>query len=450
MNLELISQVLEHIDTEYIDEATLYPHTHAVRHGRKKYLYLSIAASLVLILTSVVILAVKSTAPGQPPGWDIVMANSTAPTYHSESLPPITEQDETSQGELSPTVTGSTFETTPTDPTGSIEPTGSTEPTNSTEPTEPSSSQSGSDISPPPQDSGDGEFLDFVTDGPISLSLIPNLQAGGGEFYLMQPAFPEILLLERAQGDIYPIYQNPYPVDHGGPQYEITEEFIAGMQRSLSRYLTLIWGEGNYTGTYNPDIPYVLSYEQGGLSFVAGAESVNVTSTAYSPYSTLTPEDLYANPLFRAALSYCGITTPTITAEIEYNIYGEISNYNYIVTEATDDPQEALLKRIFSSVTIRSYTGENLLSLSVRSMGRPAEVGITTLASTEDIESYLLEAYPELSKKPHTIQVFYSTRARQGYYLPSYRIYFEEAELSEEYRTPAYTILELTDARFPG
>lgn len=444
MNREHISQVLEHIDTEYIDEATLYPHTHAVRHGRKKYLYLSIAASLVLILTSVVILAVKSPAPGQPPGWDIVMANSTSPTYHSESLPPITEQDETSQGEISPTVTQSTSETTPTEPTGS------TEPTNSTEPTEPSSSQSGSDISPPPQDSGDGEFLDFVTDGPISLSLIPTLQTGGGEFYLMQLAFPEILLLERVQGHIYPIYQNPYPVDHGGPQYEITEELIAGMQRSLSRYLSLIWGEGNYTGTYNPDIPYVVSYDQDGLSFVAGAESVNVTSTAYSPYSTLTPEDLYANPLFRAALSYCGITTPTVTAEIEYNIYGEISNYNYIVTEATDDPQEALLKRIFSSVTIRSYTGENLLSVSVRSMGRPAEVGITTLASTEDIESYLLEAYPELSKKPHAIQVFYSTHARQGYYLPSYRIYFEEAELSEEYRAPAYTILELTDARFPG
>ena len=436
MNREHISQVLEHIDTEYIDEATLYPHTHTVLRRSNKYLYLSIAASLALALTCAVILAAKNTDPGQPPGWDIVMANSTAPTYHSESLPPIAEQDETSQGELSPTVTESTFETTPTDPTGSIEP------------TEPSSSENSSDISPPPNDSTDGEFLDFVTEEPISLSLISNLQATGGEFYFMQPAFPEILLLERAQGDIYPIFQNPYPVDHGGPQYEITEEFIVKMQRSLTRYLTLIFGEGNYTGTYNPDIPYVLSYDQDALSFIAGAESVNVTSTSYSPYSSLSHGDLYANPIFRAALSYCGITTPTIAAEIEYNIYGEISNYNYIVTEAADGPQEALLNRTFSSVSIRSYTGENLLSVSARSMERPAEVGITTLASTEDVESYLSESYPELSKKPHTIQVFYSTHARQGYYIPSYRIYFEEDELSEEYGAPVYTIVDLTDTRF--
>ena len=440
MKREYISQVLEQIDTAYIEEATTFPG--AKTKNNKLVFYISIAACMTIFLTCTVWLLLRNASPKDSGNWDIMMEHSTSQTiFPTHGSLPTESMDEPRP-----------ITTDPSAPTDSTSPTDWTDPsTDPTVPTESSEHPSSSvDLNDPPEPGcfSDGDYLDYVTDSPISLGKIPFFQASGSEFYLIQPVFSELHFPESTQGSIYPIYLDPYPVDQSGPQYDITEEYIAEAQGNMGHYLSLIFGNGDYTGVYNPDIPYALFYDREDLSIVAGKESLSVTSTAYDVYSTLTLDDLDTNPLFRAALSYIGIVNPSITAEIEYDIKGKVYQYNYFITEYTENPQESLFNRTFSHITIRSYVDGNLLSISLIHRDQPVEVGATTLATTEDIEDYLQKFHPELAQKPHVTEVFYSPNVLTGYYIPSYRIYFEEAQLSEEYGAPAYTVLELTDSRF--
>lgn len=442
MKREHISQVLELIDTAYIEEATTFSGVTPKKNNL--FLYISIAACMAVFLACTVWLILRNAAPKDSGEWDIMMEHSTSRTTSStntsSSTDSIAESEVTSATDPTPsTHTDSTAPSSETEP-----PTDPTAPTESTEPF----SSSESDWPDPPNSSADGDWLDFATDSPISLGYIPNLPVAGGDIYLIQPAVSSLHSLDVVAGKVYPIYIDPYPIDHSDPQYEITEELIENTQQNLTTYLTLLLGTGNYIGTYNPDIPYALFYDREELSIVAGKESLSVTSTAYDLYSTLTLEDLNTNPLFRAALSYIGIVNPSITAEIEYDVNGKVYQYNYIITEHTEDPQKSLFNRTFSHITIRSYVEGRLLSISLIHRDQPVEVGATTLATTEDIEDYLQKSYPDLAQKPHVTEVFYSSKVLTGYHVPSYRIFFAEAELSEEYGAPAYTVLELTDSRF--
>lgn len=440
MKREHISQVLEQIDTAYIDEATTFPGVTPKKS--KLFLYISIAACMTIFLTCTVWLILKNAAPKDPGDWDIMMAHTTSQTTSPTHGTLPTESMDAPR----PITTDPSASTDSTSPADRTEP--STAPTVPTESSEPPSSSVDLNDPPEPGCFSDGDYLDYVTDSPISLGKIPFFQASGSEFYLIQPAFSELHSPESTQGSVYPIYLDPYPVDQGGPQYEITEEYITEIQGNMGHYLSLIFGNGDYAGVYNPDIPYALFYDREDLSIVAGKESLSVTSTAYDVYSTLTLEDLDTNPLFRAALSYIGIVNPSITADIEYDVNGKVYQYNYFITEYTENPQESLFNHTFSHIMIRSYVEGSLLSISLIHRDQPVEVGATTLATTEDIEDYLQKSHPELAQKPHVTEVFYSSKVLTGYYIPSYRIYFEEAELTKEYGAPAYTVLEFTDSRF--
>ncbi len=462
MKKEKISHVLENLDIAYIEEATIFPGSEAKTWRTPFLKWLPVAACLALLLSGCIWYILREPSHEDPNDWEIIMQYSDPSAgkdphqseNSSEGFPSSPYYPGTTDASTVPTSSDITDSPDPPDPIGSTDPTFNTESTNNTESTAPSNPTSSTapsidpDDFPAPGISADPVYLDFVTKDPICLADVPSLPAAGGDFHLQQFAFPEILSLKASERKNYPIYANSYPVGQAGALFEITEEYTEMSQENLRTFLTLLFGDGDYSGVYTDYSSHSLIYEDKEISLAARATSLSVTSTAYETYSQLTQEDLNANPLIHAAISYCAIEDPMITQEIEYDVYGNVYNYNYIITEKTADPQQALFDHTFSYVMLHSFVGENIFVLSAVHVEQPEEVGATTLATVEEIEAYLQKSYPHLAEKAHVIELFYSAQVIPGYYVPCYRVFFEEPELTQQYGVPAYSIMDLTDSRF--
>ncbi|MBP3413231.1 MAG: hypothetical protein J6K89_08220 [Oscillospiraceae bacterium] len=449
MKQQKLTQVLDQLDPTYIEEAGAF--VPSEKKQRRLIWYLSAAACLLLLLSCTLWIGLGSLSPSEPHEWEILLEHSK-PTFTEEG-DPTSEPTLPSTAPLEPSNQGS-------EPISSEEPTSSEpireptspEPTDHTEPTEPpTTGNTEPDIPPEPNGTGDPDFTDFLTEDPIEPMELPKLPTAGGENYILkQISFRELYTLQAAEGDIYPIFADPYPMGQEGPLFPITEDYLAMAQGNLQHFLTLLLGQGAYRGAYEPNVSHELRYEGEGLSLTAGHSSVNVTSGLYVLPPTVTPEELDSNPLIRAALSYCGIEAPVVSEEIEYDIHGAPYAYVYTLTEQTEDPFTAVVHDHYTYVSIRSYAeGEQeLLSVTAVHSQAPVEVGVTSLATVEEIEAYLQEAYPHLYERDHVIELFYSSAVMVGYTVPCYLVIFENPEMSQKYAAPAYTVVQLTDARF--
>ncbi|MBR4309043.1 MAG: hypothetical protein IKT58_05560 [Oscillospiraceae bacterium] len=434
MKQERISAILEQLDPQYIEEALSYA---PANKPRPVYKYCAIAACFVLFIASCVWFLWRPTAPD--PQTEIQLA-------HNEPIESPSTQAPTAS-------TAHTEASESTEPSSLYEPSGPepVEDPSEPEPIEDPPEPQLPDDPPPPSYAEDPAFLNFVTEEPISFTELPSPPSAGGDSYIWrQLYFSPALALESHQGRIYPLYADPYPYDETGPLFAVTEDFLVLEQRNLQTYMTLLLGEGEYTGKYDQSVSHKLFYEGYGLSLIVGERGVHITSSEYGLYPELTREDLAENSLIRAALSYCSIDTPVIIREVEYNIHGEEQTYIYTLTQATADPFTELLSYSYSYVTVRSFAEEegSLLLVSAVRDTELYEQGIATIATREEVERYVHEAYPELADHPHVVELYYSSKVLPGYRVPCYRVIFTEEDLSKQYGVPVYTLVDLTDARF--
>lgn len=297
------------------------------------------------------------------------------------------------------------------------------------------------------------EITEQSTTTPISqtvtLAVVPQMSASGSyNIALLESKQAALVEQEFSAAEAYPIFVDPYPTGIGGPVYEITEEVLAKQEENLLQYLSCLYGEGEYETFYNSDITHKVQYEDENIRACASVKLVTISSDNYQVYTELTTDILQENPLLCAAIAYTGFQDPVITKELRYNLIGEISHYMYRITELSEDRLTTVLNDRLSYISVSCCVETNTLQIKIAKIKDLEESGTTPLATRQEIDAFFAEIYPDAVPENYAVEVYYDNTVQLGYYIPCYRVYINEPILSEELSVPAYSIWELTDARF--
>lgn len=291
-----------------------------------------------------------------------------------------------------------------------------------------------------------GNFQPQETNPAHALQEIPKY-GGSGSYSLtvLDADTAEILEQEDFTQAAYPVYIDLYPTDQGGPTYEITDSIIAQEKAILQEFLSLFFGEGEYEVSHDTDVSHMSYYEDSSIFASASCKGVSISSAEYPFPEDLTAETLHDNPLISTALAFSGIKNPTIQKSIKYNREGLISRYQYTIFESNENPFVTAYNRSFSyiEVVFAVSTGNVYVQTSVISPAKTDET--ISLATNEQIKAFLTAQFPDAVPEDYIVEIYYDSHVQLGYYIPCYRVYLEEPELSTQLEIPVYTVLSLTN-----
>ena len=285
------------------------------------------------------------------------------------------------------------------------------------------------------------------TNSTFALQEVPKY-GGSGSYSLtvLNPDITECNEEAHTQNNGYFVYVNPYPVDQGGPTYEITDSIIAQEKNLLQNFLVCFYGEGEYEITYDPSISTKVIFENTEIFATADCAGINIGSSLYPfPYN-LTTETLHDNPMLSAAITYLEIENPTILQSMEYGFDGTVSRYVYTIFEFSEDPLIAAYNRSFSNIQVNVSAETGYVIVKIMNVAPAETTNAVTLASDAQIDAYLAARFPDAVPEDYIVEVYYDSHVHPGYYVPCYRIYLEEAAISAQLEVPVYTVLSLTNA----
>lgn len=288
-----------------------------------------------------------------------------------------------------------------------------------------------------------------LTTQEASLTVVPQYGGWGpGPLVCMNDAaFDAVREAEATvMGGTWPVYVNEYPCDFGGPMYGVTEELTGAEKEDLERYLTLLYGEGDYGIEKDLYDSYVVSCEKEGWKFLGHANH-EIAVLGPSPFSEKpTHEELLQNELVAAALSYAEIGAPAVSESIDIAYDGRICSYEFQITEGSEKTPYRFFQYIEVSVTAEADSDDVSMLVRVHSMdpGTLTQEGTESLPGAEAVDAFLRQIFPNDPPQDYCVEVTYSAKANPGYYVPIYRVYAREPAISGEYGQPMYSVVEIT------
>ncbi len=250
------------------------------------------------------------------------------------------------------------------------------------------------------------------------------------------------------------IYADPCPSGQVGPVYADTPELLKAKEEHLHRYLSLLFGEGDYTFQYDEAFsirsPF---YTKEDLTVFGNAWGVNISTPIDSPLTELTVKELSENPILDAALRFTGIQAPVIQQRITYESTidptdGTVKDYRYTVIEAPEFPSALLT--LCKSISITYNPGTSYLHISITNTAEPPRAGTTGVPTGVDFMEAVGDRIPFADRYlTGYVECYYSSQVVLGYYVPCYRVYILNDALTEQYGIPTYTVYDFCNTDFP-
>ena len=217
----------------------------------------------------------------------------------------------------------------------------------------------------------------------------------------------------------FPVYVNKYPVDQGGPIYDIDQPIVDLMTENLSRFLNILGVSGYTIEQHEAEIFYRVSYNIGETWYSAGTSDVSIITKEYGIVDDMINGTLLNNNLIQAALAYLNIENPQIAPFWEYGGDG----YNYKITEATGDLMESILGNSFLHVIAVYHPDADGALIKI------IKADISELASNDEVVPYE-EAREYIQDKYGVAQIgaeiYYNFWVEIGYLIPCYKFFVEE------------------------
>lgn len=235
---------------------------------------------------------------------------------------------------------------------------------------------------------------------------------------------------EEARAGTYPTFADPYPSDHGGPEYEIDEALREQERQAAARFLRECIGtteEALQFETVGAQWQDQVVYACDALMLSAGPDYM--TLSRFGGLSEeLTPETVLAEPMVRAALQWLEIDTPrACCAEVPDND-GTLLSRTVTISQQDDDPLQQLLNDTFRSVTVRREEPDGGVTVSFP-YGTPERDGEVAVALTDaQLEAFLARFFPGDAPEEYYARIVYSPRVEVGRYVPCCRIYIPEPD----------------------
>jgi len=257
---------------------------------------------------------------------------------------------------------------------------------------------------------------------------------------------PEIALINDSTKipSSFPVYINEYPFGQEGPLFEIDDSVTDMMIDNLEQYLALLYGESSgekYDIAKHPEIPYKVFYDNGKTEIWSGVSGLSMITDEYNIVQDVTGGSLKENEFVKAAMEYLNIKNPQVASVIECNAEGDIYEYQYTITENTDDFFTNILNNSFSYIKVTYHPESTEVLLQICKRGIPEKYGDFRIISYDMALKYLQDNYANIDASKTKAEIYYSATIQPGYYIPCYKFYLEET--SVKYDVPRYTVVHI-------
>lgn len=251
--------------------------------------------------------------------------------------------------------------------------------------------------------------------------------------------------------ETFPVYVNNYSYGPEGPLYDVTDTLKTTISNNLSRYLGYLYDDfSSQRVMFSSDSgrEYEVYYVRNSTEVRSLMNSISVLSSDYSIPNSATDTEILDNALVKAAMTYLGITNPTVTGTVEYKTNGTEDLRTYIITDTTSNVFQRILNRSFSRITVTKYADSNDIIVQIRDV---AVNGLTKYAdypvlSYSSVLTALSSYYPDMDTTDVEAEIYYSATVQPGYFFPCYRFYIKDGVTTRS-TDNTYTVVDvlLTD-----
>ena len=234
-------------------------------------------------------------------------------------------------------------------------------------------------------------------------------------------------LAETTRTGAYPTFTNPYPSDHGGPEYTIDEALRDREREAGERFLRECIGstEGTLQFEVAGDLENYITYTGSALTLTVGPDSMTISD--FGGFAEdLTPEAVLNEPLVKAAMQWLAIDTPYIWQSAVPENDCTLASQSIMISQQDDDTLQQLLNDTFRSVTVkRTEDGSVTVSFSYGEL--PESDGEAAVDVTDEQLKALLDSFfGDDAPEGYYVRIVYSPRVDVGRFVPCCRIYIPE------------------------
>lgn len=227
-----------------------------------------------------------------------------------------------------------------------------------------------------------------------------------------------------------PVYRDPYPNDHGEPEYEFTDEVKEIRRRNLADFLDMLYGaqEAREYEISEDGPHYLVSWHTDTLEAWGREYGVHIYTKEYNVRRDAENDDLLNNEMILAALEYTGIKQPQVSRTVEYKGGGRAAGNVYTITGQSESVLESMLSNRFRyiSVSFDAKDGKNGdTARIVIEKSEPQEAESCETVSFKDALSYIQRKYSDKEVTKIQAETRYERTAAKGYFVPCYKFYVE-------------------------
>lgn len=239
-----------------------------------------------------------------------------------------------------------------------------------------------------------------------------------------------------------PIYENKYPVSHGGPQYEFDEAAKEELEQAMNSLLELLYDEA---GLPLPASGFSLSEPEEGKEqdwnhrrafetddfslfgwpgllrtkiFLDGSDPLVLSIEAGDTNALL------GHFAVRAAMRYVGIDD----SQIDLQRLGD-DTLEYQIMEASESIEEAVYRTAFASVRVELLCMDDRAALYVDACRlEPEKLTEVDAFSRDEVMAFVQQNHPDFDLDSATCKLYFESAIEPGQYRPCYKVENETGE----------------------
>lgn len=249
---------------------------------------------------------------------------------------------------------------------------------------------------------------------------------------------PELLFVDESTDlpERVPVYSDPYPSDHGEPEYEFTEEVKEKRRGNLTDFLDILYGshEDREYETSDDGSHYLVSYQADRMEAWGREYGLHIYTKDYNVRGDAESGELFQNELIQAALDYTGIRQPQLRRVTQYKGGGKASGSVYIITEQSEAVLEGMQAGRFRYISVGIDTQDKKNRDTVRIViekNEPQETGTYETVAYQEALQYVQQKYAGKNVTEIRAEACYERKAAKGYFVPCYKFYVEYSENSD-------------------
>lgn len=246
-----------------------------------------------------------------------------------------------------------------------------------------------------------------------------------------------------------PVYENKYPVTHGGPQYEFDDAGKEELEQAMNSFLEVLYREAELPlpeGGFSlsePEEGKELAYNNRRAfetdrfsvfgwppNFMRTKVSLELSDPLISSMEAGRTELLLENFAVHAALEYAGIDAE----KMELQSFGQKSP-EYKIIEASDSIADTIYRAKFQYVRIELLHDDDWADLMVDACCEtPEKLEDVNSFSQEQVIEFVRQSNPDLNLASATCNLYFDELVEPGKYRPCYKV--ETANAQSVYIAP--------------